>query len=242
MTREEESILNTDYDKKYEKRALEVINSLLMKGYGDVICLTGPAFKAHWDAYKKFLTKDSKFFVAEKEQGVCQDILAKAEEVGDKRISILNGDIFEGINYAVKKYNAVFKYIHLDFCITAKTLMRDHNLYGNLCNLAENKKALKKRFYLDVTFSLRPDPTLMYIKVMNELILEAFGYGGWRVTNLKRNNSSDFDFVREYREPQQNPMINALYQFDKVEKKSKGHKNAYGNEDEINKILNGIGE
>jgi len=208
-----------DFSKKLVKRALERENRTFVKETGGWFGLTGLAARSHWKEWHTTLRRKSPFIIIENDKKrfaeICEEVeKLKAEDPRKAwKISVKYGDLFETMKKVrIGKNTPVFRYGHLDFCITSKVLMREHQLIENLFWLSTWKN-LKSPFYLDVTFSRRGDSG-MHTSVLNATIPDIFEAAGWKVSNPKRQLIGH-RFVNPYREPKQCPMVNALYKFNK---------------------------
>jgi hypothetical protein len=247
MTKEEESILNTDYSKKLNKRQLESLTGDLIQSdrdtaKGDLFGIIGPAVKEHAETWGSLRGEDSQFIMVEKEKKVYEEMIPKWKKLKDPNVLLVHGDVFDTINRirSNKKHTFNFIYGHLDFCKTAHVLKYEFDLYKNLCWLAKWKK-LNDIFWLDVSFSTRTDNKKdsydnSYEMVMENEIPYIFSRYGWKVINIRPNKDKK-TFANEYREPQQCPMVNALYKFIRKPKKDTESKNAYFNKGELKKYL-----
>lgn len=236
MTKEEESILNTNYEEKYNKRTLEsntknIILNDTDTEKGDIFGIVGPAVKEHVLTWGELREKTSKFIILEKEKEVYNKMVLKKKEFEDPNTLIAYGDLFNTLSRirSTKKNPLNFVYGHLDFCITAHRLKFEFDLYKNLCWMSRWKK-LNSTFWLDVSFSTRTDMKKdrddnSFETVMEEEIPFIFNRYGWEVINVRPNKKGNF--ANKYQEPHQCPMVNALYKLIKKNKKSNEIKNAY---------------
>jgi len=208
-----------DFDKKLVKRNLENENRKFIKETGGFFGLTGPAVEAHWKTWHTILRRQSPFLIIEYNSKRFYDMRRSVEELKVKdprkawKITIRQGELFDMLKRVrLGTRSPLFRYGHLDFCITSKVLLRDHQLTENLFWLAAWKN-LKSPFYLDVTFSARGDGG-MATSVMNEFIPSIFEATGWKTINPKQRFLGR-RFINHYREPRQCAMANALYKFEK---------------------------
>ena len=208
-----------DFNKKLVKRNLENENRKYILEKGGFFGLTGPAVEAHWKTWHTILRTNSPFLIIEHDPGRFHKMKGSVRKIKrmspkrSKQIVIKQGDLFRILRRMKPRSRVpLFRYGHLDYCATSKTLFRDHNLINDLFWLAKWKH-LKSPFYLDVTFSIRGDGG-MYKTAMDGLIPSIFSASRWRVSNPKRKRSHIFH--RLYNEPRQTPMVNALYKFERI--------------------------
>lgn len=175
---------------KPRKRSLEAFNQHFIKDKGGIFALTGPEVISHYNEYGKILRTLSPFSIFEIDIPTYWDIIKSALIIDDKRLHIYPCDICNILYTSPKpegKKHGIYRYGHLDFCITGKVLVRDHSLLVFLERLAKWDN-LKSPFYLETTFSIRGEKGFKTGKNVGLSILEnkipnIFSRYGWRISS-----------------------------------------------------------
>ncbi len=203
------AIVTADFSSKLSKRALEQNTSALIDQKGGWVGIPGPAIVEHFKTFEKILRADSPFIAVEENSMQYNKMVQSIEEY--KRIKLIKGELFDILRSYTKVTPRVplFSYAHLDFCKTTTVLIREYNLLENLVWLSKWEQ-LKSTFYLDVSLSRRPDGTNMYSSFLQHTIPLIFKAAGWQVTDPRKLDTA---FMFRYRDG--NPMVNALYKFEK---------------------------
>lgn len=188
---------------------------------GGIFLLSWLAVKEHYNMYKHILRALSPFDVYECDPATYKEIERRSRilRFNDKRVRVNFGDIFNVLKKKVGRL-PLYVYGHLDFCKTALTLCRDHNLLENLEKLAAWDN-LKQVFFLEVTFSLWGDNSYKSDKnyglfVLEKYIPTIFKRYGWKVENPRGHaqKHKGWKYSRSYRDGA--PMINGFYKFTKI--------------------------
>ena len=146
-----------DFEAKVVKRALELSTADKIKHKGGFIGITGPAALAHYLTHSPNMKSKSIFMIAEHNthrRRLIRKNLASLPEEDRKKIIITGKDIFNALkHYEIEHPNPttpMFSNVHLDFCVTAETLVEDQGFIKKLKGLAKSSH-LKNNSYIDIT-------------------------------------------------------------------------------------------
>ncbi len=205
--------INTaNFSNKYTKRQLEKDAVKVVDKTGGWFGIPGPAIIEHWDVFKSILRDKSPFIAVEENKSQYNKMSRLSENING--LTLVNGELFNVLKSFGQLYPSprvpLFAYGHLDFCKTARILLRDYELYSNLMWLAQWNQ-IKSVFYLDVSVSRRPDDDIIFTKLFQDLIPFIFSLNGWNVTDPRNLQNK---YIKTYSDG--NPMVNALFKMTKI--------------------------
>ena len=154
-----------------------------VKATGNVVSLTGPCVKEHYQAYKSLLGKGNFFYVAEIDlhtltSGQMIEQIGELAAKGEK-IAVFPGDVFDLLRKLANGERTSQKLVllDLDFCATAKKLT-DSGLEKQLQWLMKSGLLRRQGFYLELTLSMRNRGKLDAEKLISRII-NMFTRAGW---------------------------------------------------------------
>ena len=217
-----------DFHTKQSKRNLEIMNAGFIKHTGGWFGIPGPAVEEHCKLYNEIMRSGSVALLAEIDHGRYMEMIKTLKAAKDikapERVFLYHEELFTLLRRYQQKFpnpvTPMFRYGHLDFCITAPILLRDHAIYSNLIWLAQWNQ-LKDPFYLDITVSTRNDKQRGSLHLFESTIVQIFLACGWNVKhNIERPVNEGCHYTLGYRDGA--PMHNALYKFEKMKDRRRG--------------------
>ena len=205
------------------KRGIEKSSKSYVTEKGSWFGFSGPAIVNHWNLFKSIIGDNGLFVVAEQEKVVYDRIVTESDSISHKkRLQVFNEELFKVLKgLPTHNYNDKFVFGHLDFCVTAKTLMRDGGIVENLFWLASWSR-LADSFFMDVTLCDRTDSFGFHESLLEDLIPKIFNACGWEVLSPKARELSKYPhskngyiYTQKYKEDGPH-MRNAFYEFKKA--------------------------
>lgn len=202
-----------DYKNRPAKRHFESLALSCIKSKGGFFGLTGHMLAKHWEDFRHIMNRESDFTVVEQNKKLYKQLCIEANELANEdrlanNIRIMEGNIFSAMKEIPFLGQPEFKYCHLDFCVTARTMMRDQNLKEELTWMA-SWPHLKNTSYIDVTFATRGDTEREHIDVIEYMIPDIFHKADWKVTSPMQQYTGDSNYIVSYKDGCN--MVRALY-------------------------------
>lgn len=189
------------------KNIIEKRNFNAVKEKGGWFGLTHKSLDKHYHMFKKNLREKSPFLIVERDNSIIPKVREQKRIIGDNRIKIVRGDLFEALFglYPKTGYNVIdgkplyrvplFLYGHLDFCCSACGLT-DEMIEFNIRKLAKWWN-LKNNFYLDITVAHRGDKNMMSATTLIEhFIPVSFMQLNWNVEFMEITDYKDSSLMR----------------------------------------------
>ena len=180
---------------KERKRLIIEHNIKTILSFGDkgcVVSLSGPSPEIVYHYLKPLLKKKSQLLLAEHDAKMVEDLRLRhrTEQIKDGRLIFRTGDVFKEMR---RQYETRQGWEHkhvlfdLDFCDSARTLLRDTPIFESLKWLAKSNLPRKEGFWISITTCQRGDFNADWMR-LQDFVRRTFWTECWNTNAEQRNN------------------------------------------------------